>query len=264
MTMTVDCEQLLGYVAGFSLVKTCDRVKNGALRIALPMTYPNGSHIDLFLEAKGNLFDSFVLSDYGLTYDYLMELNFNPYATKKRRRLVDDVCRLQKVVQNAGVFQIEISQDELKDLPGAMVRLSLACVRIADLSFTQRAQAYGAFETEVEEFIALTDLQYEDDVDLYGKFGKIVRVDFKVKGRTTNSLVQTLSTRNPTTAHRAFIDAFVKWHDLELHQNNYQFITVYDSLGSTLRDEDLARMMEVSTVFSFPQEQGEMAEALAS
>src|SRR6185436_20568793 len=114
-------------------------------------------------------------------------------ATKKRKQIIDDVCSSLKIVQQAGVFYIKLTQNELSAISSAMVRLAQACIRIADLLFTQRIQNFAPFENEIEEFIASTELPYESEVEMIGKFGKVVKVDFTVSGRHVHSLVQTLS-----------------------------------------------------------------------
>jgi hypothetical protein len=260
----VTCETLPKYLESFSLVYACDVVKNGAIRIATPFTYPNGSHIDLFLKSKGDLFDSYILSDYGQTADYLAEMDFNLWATKKRRQTVTDICYSLGVRYNANMFEIEVINDDLKNLPTHMVRLTQACIRITDLSFTHRLQTYATFDAEIEEYIALNDLYYETEPqDLIGVYKKPVKVDFKVKGKSSRSLVQTWSTRNPYTSHTLSNEIFVRWLSLQPYKQSYQFITVYDDTSLSARDDDFARLYETSTVFAFPTQREQFRETIS-
>src|ERR1700755_3438761 len=126
---------------------------NGMLRIATPFNYPNGAQIDLFLESEAGLIKDFILSDYGLTTNYLLDLQIKPWAARKRRQLIEDICSILGVEYRAGKLQIYLKSKALQELPQAMVRLAQACIRMADLSFTQRLQLVGTFQDEVEEFI---------------------------------------------------------------------------------------------------------------
>src|SRR5215218_241880 len=158
--MEIDCDNLKEFVQSFSLVNNCDRINNGALRIATPFNYPNGSQIDLFLEVSSDMFNDYILSDYGMTANYLLDMQIKPWAAKKRRLLIDDICSVLGVAYSAGKLQIHIDQKDLSDLPHAMVRLAQACIRVADLSFTQRLQIIGTFQEEVEEFISENNFSY--------------------------------------------------------------------------------------------------------
>ena len=260
--MTLSCENLKGLVQSFSLVQQCDVVKNGALRIATPFNYPNGSQIDLFLEHTNNLFGGYLLSDGGQTADYVADMHFKLWATKKRRILIDDICNLLQVGQSAGGFEIHLEPQQLNELPQAIVRLAQACIRIADLIFTQRLQNTGTFQEEVEEFIALNDLPYEPDIYLIGAFNKEVKVDFRVHGQKVTSLIQTLSTR--TNAHPLSNEIFRRWYDLQPYRVNNQFITIYDETSNVFRDDDLQRLNDFSLVLGFPNDQEQIYEAIAA
>lgn len=260
--MVLSCENLRETVSGFSLVQQCDVVKSGALRIATPFHYPNGSNIDLFLEQNLDLFGGVILTDKGLTADYVADYNFNLWKSKKRRILIEDICSTLEVQQQSGRFQIYLQPDEIPQLSSAIVRLAQACLRATDLVFTQRLQMLGAFQDEVEDFIAVKNLDYESDVILPGAYGKEVKVDFHVTGVSVSSLVQTFSTR--TNSHPLANEIFIRFWDLQAYRSHNQFITVYDDL-SHFRDDDLRRLNEISPlVLGFPSESEQIYESLAS
>jgi hypothetical protein len=260
---TLDCTTLKQTVAKFSLVRSCDVVSDGAFRIATPFIYPNGSRIDVFLKPTNDLYKSYILSDYGQTSQYLYEMGFNLTATKKRRQIIDDICKGLGVKYKSGFFELDFGAVDLDSLSDYIVHLSQACIRVADLSFTQRLQSYATFESEVEEFIALTELEYDTEpIDLIGIHDNPVKVDFRVKGHKVSSLIQTWSTRNISVSHITSTDIFAKWYDLQNYRSVYQFITVYDDTHSSFRAEDLARLDDYSTVFGFPQQREQFREAI--
>ncbi len=263
--MEINCENVKELVGGFSLVHSCDVVKNGMLRIATPFYYPNGSQIDLFLERPNGLFAQYQLSDYGQTADYLTDMQINPWSTNKRRQLINDICEALDVQQQSGRFFIPFSFEELtSQLSSSLVRLAQACIRISDLSFTQRLQLAGTFQETVEEFISNSSLDYEPDVEYIGKHNNVVKVDFLVHGKRIKSLVQTLSTPTPTNAHAKSVELFARWWDLMDYRSNNQFLTLYDTTTTAYKEYDIERLQELSTVLGYPEEQGEIAEALAA
>lgn len=260
----INCDNLKEYLSSFSLIYQCDIVKSGALRFATPFTYPDGSHIDLFFTSKDDLFDRYVLSDYGQTYYYLLDMGFNLWATKKRRQLVTDICTNLGVRYNQNVFEVEILNTELSKLSEFIVQLTQTCIRITDLSFTQRLQSYGTFDADVEEFIALAELDYEPSPsDLIGIYQKPVKVDFRVSGIRTNSLIQTWTPRNPNISHATSNEIFRRWHDLGNYRQTYQFVTVVDDVDSTYRQDDLAILYEYSSVFNFPSQRDPFRDAIS-
>jgi hypothetical protein len=262
--MSVNCENLKSLVQGFSLVQACDVIESGALRIATPFHYPNGSQIDLFLEMPRGLFQQYELTDYGQTADYLMDMQIKPWATSKRRTLIKDVCQALGVNQEGGKFGLTIQPSQMEDFSSSLVRLAQACIRIADLSFTQRLQMTGAFQENVEEFFSDANLSYETDVALTGQFGNVVKVDFGVHGKRVNSLVQILSTPTTTNSHARSIEVFRRWYDLAPHKEQNQFVTLFDSSRDVYKPDDLERLQTVSTVLGFPEEQGEILETVAA
>ena len=260
----LNCESLREVVSGFSLVRQCDVTKNGMLRIATPFNYPNGSHIDLFLLPNANLLGEFTLSDYGQTADYLADMNIKPWATKKRRTLIEDICNVLQVLSKGGTFEIQVDSQNLSELPQAIVRLAQACISVSDLAFTQKLQTTGVFKEDVEEFIAWTDLSYDLDIELVGQFGKVVKVDFRVYGQIMGTLVQTLSTPYPGTAHLSANEIFRRWYDLTPYRSSNQFLTIYDTTNRIFREDDLSRLSDFSQVLGFPEDQDQIQELLAA
>ncbi|OQX26523.1 MAG: hypothetical protein BWK80_09935 [Desulfobacteraceae bacterium IS3] len=260
--MTLTFENIKEYIRPFSLVIACDTIKNGALRIATPFIYPNGSHIDLFLAHSLDLFDNYILSDAGQTSDYLADMQFNLWATKKRLTLIEDICRSLNVTQSDGQFEILISPEDFEQFYNPIIRLAQACIRIGDLVFTQRLPNSGTFQEEIEEFLAVSHLKYEPDIFLKGDFDNEVKLDFRVYGENVISLVQSLSSRS--NSHIVSNEIFRRWYDLKSYKNSSQFVTVYDQTYNTYRDDDIKRLSELSVVLGFPKEQEQILESLAA
>jgi uncharacterized protein DUF1828 len=260
--MSIDCTDLREALASSSLVRDCDVVQDGLLRVATPLQYPEGSNIDVFIRSTGDIFDSISVSDLGQTVAYLADLHIYPFKTKKRRQLVSDICDTLGVMNENGEFGINLVSSDSTLLTDAVLRVSQACLRIADLSFTQRFPVPSAFRDDVEEFLANVDQPFEPDVELPGAFGRPVTIDFEVRGRALRSLLLTLSTANAAASHALANEVFRKWYDILPSKNSHQFVTLYDSQNDVFRADDLERLKSLSAVFAFPAEQQQIRESL--
>ena len=261
------CEDLFSYVSGFSLIESCDETRDGSMRLSTPFRYPDGSQIDLFLGNSRQPFlgFDFILSDKGQTTAYLLDLNVKPWATKKRKQAVDDVCEALDVHLDGGQLTISLSQQGLSDLPSMIVRLAQACIRIADLAFTQRLRSVNSFKEDVEEFFAMTGFEYQSPVLLEGRLGTKVEIDFQVMGLSITSLVQTISTGNAFATHGMVNEIFRRWYELpEDLRIRDQFVTIYDSGQDTYREEDLALLSEKSVILAFPAQLEQIVGVLAA
>ena len=262
--MTMTCKNLLPIVQKFSLIRTCDVIKNGSLRMETPFKYPNGSSIDLFLrEESQDAFKGWLLSDLGQTTAYLLDLHVKPWATKKRKQTLLDICNSLGVQSSNGDFQIRVPENELNNLPNFMVLLAQACIRTSDLALTQRFRAASVFKEDMEEFFSGVDLPYETGITLPGQFNNPVEIDFRVKGKKTISLVKTLSTGNANAAHGLSNEVFRCWFDLSSYRAQQQLVTVYDTNNDIFREDDLKRLGTLSSLVGFPAEQDQLRATLA-
>lgn len=262
--MSVDCANVQSLIAGFSLVRSCDAVRSGAIRLSTPFRYPDGSFIDLFLVEASDLQSKFRITDYGQTTGQLVDMQVSPGGTKKRRQFIEDVCDTLDVEQEGGEFCIRFEASELSKLPDLIVRLGQACVRASDLALTQRFRNVSGFRDDLEEFIASVEVPYESGAVLQGFYGKDVPIDFLIQGARTISAVQTLSTANSQAAHGLAIEVFRRWYDLRPHRGTHSFVTIFDTTTDVFRSEDLERLYDFSTVLGFPAESDEIRVALAA
>ncbi len=260
----MDCDHILQAAKTFPLVLSCAVIRNGMLRLETPFHYPNGASIDVFVGTLENLFTPIIVTDFGQTTAYLLDMQIKHWQTARRRQIVADICRTLQVEQDGGQFVVRLAQHQLPELSAAIVRLAEACIRVADLSFTQRLRSPVMFRDEMEEFVDAAGVAYETGVTLPGQFGKPVPVDYRVRGRTVVSLVQTLSTANTAAAHGLANEVFRRWYDLSPHRVDNQFLTIYDSTNDVFRSDDLDRLGSLSTVFAFPAQSDAVREALAA
>lgn len=252
------------HITTICLVKSYDIVRDGSFRLATPFRYPDGSYIDVFLKTQDDPFKGFELSDKGQTMAYLLDLHVKPWTSQKRKQTLADICAALGVEQDGGVFRISLRDEEMKELPDAILRLSQVCIRVADLAYTQRLRAPAALTEDFEEFVVSLDRTYRTAVKIPGQFGKEVEFDFLIDGQRTRSLVQILSTANRFAAHTLSVETFARWSDIAPVRPQYQCLSIFDTTNDVFREEDLKRLEIVSEVVGFPVESERLKISLAA
>lgn len=235
-----------------SLFQEVDTLKSGVIRIETVFKYPDGTSIEVFIKPP-NLLET-RLTDMGQTTAWLLDLQVKPWLSKKRRQLVEDALRTFDVKQIGGELVTDIQ--DIKQLPDGVIRLSQACLRMADLIFTRRYSLQGGFNEEVEEILSDFELSYESNYEATGRFGKIVPIDFYVRGRQKSSMILTLASANQSAAHTLSNEIFRRWYDLDSSDRREQKVTVFDDRSNAYRQDDLERLSQQSTVVPFADRDG--------
>jgi Domain of unknown function DUF1828 len=243
----VGLDQAKALLKCVSLFRDLDMLPSGYLRVETAFTYPDGTSVEVFIP-PATLLPNVRLTDLGQTTTWLLDLHLKPWLSAKRRGFVEDALRTYGVQQHGGELFVDVTPESLAS---GVIRLSQACIRMADLMFTRRSSLQSTFVEEVEDFFNDAELQYETGVELLGKFNKPVNVDFSVQGASTTSLVQALSSQNPSAAHTASVEIFRRWHDLAIPERTEQRVTLLDDRSSAYKDEDLKRLGELSNVIAF-------------
>jgi hypothetical protein len=242
----MDIQDVRRRVAGHGLVCAVDQVPRGHIRLETALLYPDGSSIDVFLVEDSPLLRELKLSDLGQTTSWLLDVQVKPWLSKKRQRLLEDALRIYDVKQVGGA--LEQSLDSLDHLVEGVIRLGQACVRVAGLTYTRRGALQTGVTEDVEELLADSELAYDADAELDGRYGTKVRVDFLVKGTKTTSAVLALASGNSSQAHAVANEVFRRWYDLDVPQRTEQRVTVFDDHFDVYRDEDLRRLRDLSEV----------------
>jgi hypothetical protein len=247
MTTAVDLARPLRGNA--SLVREMHERGDGSVLLETVFKYPDGTSIEVLLSSPSVL-GQVSLGDLGQTTAWLLDLGIKPWLSTKRRALQDDALRTYDVRKNGGELVLEVAASAASVADG-LVRLAQACLRVADLMFTRRTALQGAFTEDVEEVIGDLDLPYESGVELRGRKGHVVRVDFSIRGARTTSLVMTLSSQNASTAKARANAVFASFYDLAEPSRSEQRVTLFDDRSNAIREEDLERIEDVSQVVPF-------------
>jgi len=262
--MTITTEAIHSAVRSFSLITSSDLVANGMIRMATPFTYPNGSHIDLFITPNLDAAGRLELSDLGLTLDYLADLGIRPNSTAKRKQVVTDICKSLDVDLSGGAFRAFMPHDQLDALPQTMIRLGQACLRVAEMQWSQRFRTASVFQDDIEEAIEGMGLEYEANPVLEGVGSIQVTMDFLVRGAHQQSAVRTLSTANRVAAHGMANEALRSFFVIRDSHRELQRVTIYDATQDIFRAEDLRILEDLSLVLGYPSQADGIREALAA
>lgn len=236
-------------LGGNPLIEAVDRVPKGHLRIATAFRYPDGSTVDLFIANRADLLSGtepfILLTDFGNTFLWLDQLDIRPLRSARRRRLTEDVLETYGVAHDKGALCCTVTTEDL--LPG-IIRLGQACIRIADLAFTQRIATQGSFTEEVETLIDDAGLDYEPNAKVPGRGGVIVPVDFLIHAPRRETAVFTLPAESTSAqvAKTRANDVFARCYDLRDWQG--QRIAALDDRRPLYREDDIGRIRDVATV----------------
>jgi hypothetical protein len=235
-------------LACVSLFHEADLLPSGYLRIETVFRYPDGTSIEIFV-APTDLLPTIRLTDLGQTSAWLLNLQLKPWLSRKRRGFIEDALHTYGVKQSGGELILEI--DGMAHLADGVIRLSQACLRVADLSFTRRSSLQSTFEEEVEDVLNDAELPYDSNPEVIGKYGNKISLNFAVQGSHTKSLVLTLGSQSPSAAHTLANEVFRKWHDLDQPGRLEQRVTLFDDRADVYREEDLERLKGASSVLPF-------------
>jgi hypothetical protein len=258
-TLITECSKIKEIVGDLSLVRECDKVRGGAIRISTPFLYPNGDSIDIFLDTKSDVLGQFMLlSDYGQTGMYLHNYQVELDSSKRRSQLVEDIISEFDVKIRDGSLQVRLDrQGEGADISEAIMRLSQACLRVSDLVYHQRMKSLVIFREEIDRFLKESLLPYKADGKVAGKFGRSVKMDFTVKSNGVTSYLLTMAARTDSALHIQANEVFGRWSSIEASRANLLTVTNVAS-AEMLRSDDSQRIKTLAPVFVFPQQEQEL------
>jgi len=240
----IDLNGITKLTSGHTVVRDCAMLERGHLRLGTAFRYPDGGQIDLFLVEEGPMIPAQKLTDFGHTSSWLLDLQVKPWLSAKRRNLLDQSLQGLDVHLNGGALELELSA--IQDLMNGVVRLGQACIRMADLHYTRRSSLSAPFNETIEDIFSDAELLYEPNVEILGKYGKPVRVDYQVWGMRKRSLVMGLGTGNASVAHTRANEVFSRWFDLDIPERSETRVTIFDDSQNVYREEDLARLKDFS------------------
>lgn len=240
----IDVDAIAKLVQGHGLILETTCLEKGHVRLETAFTYPDGSQIDVFIADEGPLIPMRRVTDFGNTSSWLLDLQVKPWLSSKRRQLLEQALASLGVQLNGGTLDLEIPGPEA--LIDGVVRLGQACIRMADLHYTRRSSLTAPMGETLEDIFNDSELVYQTDLELPGRFGKPVKVDYCVHGARKVSLVMPMATGNPSVAHARANEVFKTWYDLDTPERTEARVSIFDDSLDVYREEDLARLRNFS------------------
>ena len=127
---------------------SCRVLARGDVRVRTPMQYPDGGFVDVFVVRGED--GHHLVTDYGDAFGWLRMNSISGKLTPNQRTLVDDVALTLGVELDRGQLQLVGDGAPLAD---HVQRLAQAAVRVADISFTFRAQTTDTVADDVDEWL---------------------------------------------------------------------------------------------------------------
>ncbi len=240
----------------------CSPAPQEGVRVRTPLLYPDGGVVDVFVLKRGS---GYIVTDYGDALGWLALQSISRRLSPKQRLLAQDVCQ---------TLRIELSGDQLvlrqvvKDALGeAALRIAQAAVRVSDLWFTLRSQAFQTTGDEVDEWLREKQIPFERQVTRQGRSSQNWTVDFETQTDNRTSLVFLLSTGSRSAARRIsehVLAGCVDLSHLKDNQPNITFVSLFDDLSDVWQEQNFNLVNEYSEIarWSSPDQFEQILKAL--
>ena len=230
-----------------SLIKAIDLTSKGHIRMQTSFLYPDGSHVDIFIKKNHGLLASvepLLITDFGTTFAWLSNAQVHPKKSKRRAAVMDDILATYGIRLNGSSLELHTEDNRLSE---AIIRLGQACLRLSDMYYSARYANYGRFKEELEEILTDMELEFTADDTIAGRFGNIVRVDFRIHALRTESAILTLpADKYPSQARSRAEHVYAVFSDLV--QWSGQRVAALDDRSRAYSETDLERIATVATV----------------
>ena len=219
----------------------CSPAPIEGVRVRTPMMYPDGGIVDVFVLERG---DAYAVTDFGEALGWLHLQSVSRSRTRRQQLLIEDVCQTLGVELFHGQLILRNSRtDELGD---AVIRMAQAVVRVSDVWFTMRTQAFQTTADDVEEWLHEKRIPYERGVKKRGRSSRDWNIDFQTQTDQRTSLIFLLGTgtrgaTNRITEH--VLSGCVDLHNLKVAEPNLTFVSLFDDTQDVWRDQDF-RLVE--------------------
>ncbi len=152
----IDCK-IIKNIGNTSVIKACDSIDERLVRLQTVFMYPEGSYVDVFLGMHDPPTSGFHLTDMGQTLSYLADLHISVHESRECGNIAEQVCNLLNIHEKDGELFTPIRED-LSDAGDAILRLSQACMRIADLQYVKRFRQTSRHKGGINDILVTGDL----------------------------------------------------------------------------------------------------------
>ena len=227
----------------------CIEWQDGQIRVRTPFMYPDGDMIDVFiLDIGGNI----QITDYGVTLDWLRIQSTNLRRSARQELLIRDACQTLDVTLDRGQLTLDYVKE--CEVGEAVIRLSQACMRVADAWFLEHSRVARDLSSDVFIWLGKQGLRVKRSTPFRGLSGREWNVDYCVASKQKTSLVFLLSVQSRGSSHGAIHRVHTGCSDLDRMppaQRNWSLVSLFDDTVDVWKSEDYALLAQVSTVASW-------------
>lgn len=225
------------------------RLVDDYLEITTPFVYPDGDLVNVFIKILSD--GKMVVSDYGETLRYLVDSDFDPTGTTKRReQFSQTITYFGLEYQNGELFKTVERNEELF---GTIFDLGQSAIRITDLLLTKRVNYIASFRDSVKTFLDENEIEYEPDYEVKAGNESIYQLDFAIRTKRNElSLLSLVTTTSPANAN-AVVNRTVRiWNDIRNNKSLHaSYISLVDDSIPVWRPEMVKSLEFVSKVYSW-------------
>src|SRR5690606_34518814 len=126
------------------------------------------------------------------------------------------------------------------------MRLSQAALRISDLWFTLRNQAFESIADEVQEYLLENRIPHERNFKIIGRSTRTWNIDFYTRVSQRSAYITVLSTASSAAAQNLTNTAVARWVDLANYKavQQVRFISLLDDTSDVWRDHNFLQLEE--------------------
>ena len=209
------------------------------------MQYPDGGFVDVFV-AAGEA-GRYLVTDFGDTLGWLRMNSTGSKLSPNQRAMIDDVALTLGIELDRG--QLQLVGDGASPLADHVQRLAQAAVRVADISFTFRAQTTDTVADDVDEWLRSRSFEVQRGVRRRGRSDREWLIDYVVRVDDRDSFVFLLSSGARATARRTVEHVVAGCVDLSTWPpapGQRPLVSLIDDTIDIWRDEDLSLLSDVS------------------
>ena len=175
----------------------CSMTRKGALRIQTPLLLPDGDGIDVFVaEQNGRI----TVSDFGDALGWLETRSRTGRLSDGQERMLQDVANTVGVEVDKG--RLSVRCDDPAELAAAIAKVGQAALRVADIWFTFRNQAFRTTAEEVDEWLRRQEIPFRPRERVPGRSSRKWTIDFATIAPLSPSYVFLLSAWDRGTSNR--------------------------------------------------------------
>lgn len=240
----------------------CSSAPHGAVRVLMPLTYPDGDFIEVFVVERDG---AFLVTDHGDSLGWLRLQSVSEDLTTNQRDTIEDICKGLGVRHQHG--QLALHCEGLATLADAIHRLGQAALRIADIQLTFRPQQVRTVGDQVDHWLRSQPQGFTVDrhVKRVGETHTWT-LDYEVSLQDRTSLVFLLTPSDPSGEWRRSEHVFTGFSDLKLQMPDVSptsFVSLFDDTEGPWRDEIVRLVQRVSTPVKW-SERDELARVLSN